>query len=299
MMFCARKPITEYLFVNDSIFVFIQYIINETKKTEMESEYLKEKESETTAWLSVEATGLDVTKARIVKIDILVVRDKKVSKSLNTMVNPTIPIPPETTVVNGITDAMVADAPKFSEISATVMNFISGCDTIGGDAVSFFDLPVLMAEFEREEIPLSFIGKRIIDTHDLYKTYCRSDLMDKLRMRLTPEEYVKLVDYTNRNESCNNDAFYSLMLYRSMVKDFDITDESVDEICGNDSRIDLAGFFKRDKDKNILIKKGKYADMDINDVDTSFFTWMMKNKNLGYDTRDVARRIVLCRNNKG
>lgn len=252
--------------------------------------------SNITAWVSVETTGLETRTARIIKLDILVVSDKKVLKSFNTYINPTIPIPQETTEYNGITDDMVASAPLFAEVANDVSNIIKHCSAIGGDSVLFFDLPVLMAEFERLEMPFSIIGKRIIDTNDIYRKYCRHGLDEKLRERLGEDGYGKLSErISSNNDSYNNDAFKSVMLYRSLVKDFAIEDEDVDEICGNNGRIDLAGFFIRTKDNDVLLARGKYKGMNINDVDPTYFSWMATNENLDSDTRNIASRVFAVR----
>ena len=61
--------------------------------------------------LDTETTGL--YDAQIVEIAII---DRTGQTLLDTFIKPTIPIPPETTAIHGITDAMVATAPTFSEV---------------------------------------------------------------------------------------------------------------------------------------------------------------------------------------
>ena len=61
--------------------------------------------------LDTETTGL--YDAQIVEIAII---DRTGQTLLDTLIEPTIPIPPETTAIHGITDAMVATAPTFSEV---------------------------------------------------------------------------------------------------------------------------------------------------------------------------------------
>ena len=61
--------------------------------------------------LDTETTGL--YDAQIVEIAII---DRTGQTLLDTFIKPTIPIPLETTAIHGITDAMVATAPTFSEV---------------------------------------------------------------------------------------------------------------------------------------------------------------------------------------
>ena len=61
--------------------------------------------------LDTETTGL--YDAEIVEIAVI---DRTGQTLLDTFIKPTIPIPPETTAIHGITDAMVATAPTFPEV---------------------------------------------------------------------------------------------------------------------------------------------------------------------------------------
>lgn len=256
-------------------------------------------ENEKTAWVSVETTGLDVREARVVKIDILVVRDKSVLQSLNTLVNPEIPIPKDASDYNGITDDMVADAPKFSEIATIVLKFLNDCGCIGGDSISFFDLAVLMSEFERLGMEFNVRGKRIVDTNEIYKKCVRRGLDEKLKECLNDEDYEKMSKCVSRNVGAyDNDAFRSLMLYRVLARDYELDDMRVDDICGNVGRIDLAGFFVKDFSGNVLFARGKYSGKNINDVDMSYFQWMCCNPKFNSDTRDIAARIIRARYSK-
>lgn len=63
-------------------------------------------------YLDTETTGLD-DGAEIVDIAAL---DNRGSILLNTLVRPAGPVPAETTAIHGITDAMVSDAPGWTEV---------------------------------------------------------------------------------------------------------------------------------------------------------------------------------------
>jgi DNA polymerase-3 subunit epsilon len=56
-------------------------------------------------------------------------------------VNPTIPIPAQTTAVHGITDEKVAE-PTFNELASQIHNMIKDCD-LGGFNSDRFDIPLL------------------------------------------------------------------------------------------------------------------------------------------------------------
>ena len=57
-------------------------------------------------FFDLETTGIDIGKDRIVEISIFKVFPNGNKESKTWLVNPTIPIPPQTTAVHGIDDAM-------------------------------------------------------------------------------------------------------------------------------------------------------------------------------------------------
>ena len=93
----------------------------------------------------VETTGLDAGYGhRICEIALLRFLRGTVVDSFVSLVNPLRPIAPGASCVNGITDAMVADAPTFADLFPKLLAFI------GDDALVFhnapFDLSFLRAE---------------------------------------------------------------------------------------------------------------------------------------------------------
>ena len=60
--------------------------------------------------------------------------------------NPTIPIPAETTAVHGIDDAKVANEPTFKELANDIKNIMEGSDLAGYNS-NRFDIPLLQKNF--------------------------------------------------------------------------------------------------------------------------------------------------------
>ena len=96
----------------------------------------------------LETTGVQVAKDRIVEISILKVNPDASRESKTWLVNPGMPIPPETSAIHGITDEKVKDAPTFKEIASKVMDMIAGTD-LGGFNSNRFDVPLLAEEILR------------------------------------------------------------------------------------------------------------------------------------------------------
>ncbi|MBO4446566.1 MAG: 3'-5' exonuclease [Bacteroidales bacterium] len=72
------------------------------------------------------------------------------------------PIDPAASAVNGITDDMLTDCPRFSEVAGEVEEWLSGSDLAGFNSAKF-DLPMLSEELERLR---KYEGRRIgVDLH--------------------------------------------------------------------------------------------------------------------------------------
>ena len=98
--------------------------------------------------IDTETTGLDAKSARIVQIGAVRV-DKGLlclSDGYDRLVNPGIPIPPETTAIHGITDAAVEQAPKFADIAVEVQGLLTG-QIVVGHTIGF-DLAMFEREFK-------------------------------------------------------------------------------------------------------------------------------------------------------
>ena len=96
----------------------------------------------------LETTGVDVTQDRIVEIAILKVHPDGTKEEYKKRVNPTIPIPNETSLIHGIYEKDIKDAPTFAEIANEVADFIGNSDLAGYNS-NKFDIPVLAEEFLR------------------------------------------------------------------------------------------------------------------------------------------------------
>jgi DNA polymerase-3 subunit epsilon len=110
------------------------------------------------ALLDVETTGRDSGSDRIVEIGIVYGRAGEVFNRRSWLVNPGQPISEEVRAVHGISDEMVADKPRFSEIAAEVAEALAGVVPAAYNAG--FDRGFILAEFERaglgrEQLPPS------------------------------------------------------------------------------------------------------------------------------------------------
>ena len=99
-------------------------------------------------FFDLETTGVNVAKDSIVEISILKVFPNGNKESKTWLVNPEMPIPPETTAVHGITDEKVANEPTFKQLSKDIYSMIKGSDLAGFNS-DRFDIPLLAEEMLR------------------------------------------------------------------------------------------------------------------------------------------------------
>ena len=100
------------------------------------------------AFFDLETTGLDTATERIVEVGIVTYRDGRLAERWGQLINPGIPIPPESTNTHHITDEMVKDEPLFHEVKWEVWSRLRDKIMVAYNGQSF-DKPMLDAEFAR------------------------------------------------------------------------------------------------------------------------------------------------------
>ena len=87
----------------------------------------------------LETTGISHKNDEVVEISAVKVQGGKVVDEFTTLVNPGIPISPQASAVNGITDEMVADSPRFDTVLKDFLDF-AGDMVLVGHNIANFDL---------------------------------------------------------------------------------------------------------------------------------------------------------------
>ena len=102
----------------------------------------------------LETTGTNISQDRIVEMALIkILPDGSVEKK-ERRINPTIPIPEESSLIHGIYDDDVKEAPTFKQIAKSLAQFLEGCD-LGGYNLTKFDVPVIAEEFIHEHADFS------------------------------------------------------------------------------------------------------------------------------------------------
>jgi len=102
-------------------------------------------------YYDTETTGVKADKDKIIEI---AAYDPYNDRSFVSLVNPQMPIPPESTQIHNITDAMVANAPSFAEVGKQFVAFCSGDVALIAHNNDAFDKLFLEAEYARASLEL-------------------------------------------------------------------------------------------------------------------------------------------------
>ncbi len=95
----------------------------------------------------LETTGAKTPPCRITEIGAYRVSRGEIVAEFQTLVNPETPIPPFISELTGITDRMVREAPKFSEVAAEFLDFIGDSVLVAHNA--HFDMRFLNHEISK------------------------------------------------------------------------------------------------------------------------------------------------------
>ncbi len=187
------------------------YFVNDTAGA-LYGNYNEDFDEETIVF-DIETTGLSVKNCRITEIGAVKVKGGEVVDVFNTFVNPEIPIPEDIVTLTGITDEMVADAPKIREALEAFFDFIGDRQTDKKKLLvahnASFDMGFI--RYAADECGLEFKNP-YLDTVALSR-YINPDL--KKHKLDTLAEYYGLGDF-NHHRACD-DAAMLAAIYVKMI----------------------------------------------------------------------------------
>jgi DNA polymerase-3 subunit epsilon len=98
-------------------------------------------------FVDLETTGGNAARDRITEVGLVRLKDGELIDEWSSLVNPERPIPAYIEAFTGISNEMVADAPRFAEIAALVLQKLQGAVFVAHNAR--FDYSFLRSEFQR------------------------------------------------------------------------------------------------------------------------------------------------------
>tara|TARA_B100000795_G_C22797597_1_gene440158 strand:+ start:212 stop:985 length:774 start_codon:yes stop_codon:yes gene_type:complete len=244
-------------------------------------------------FFDLETTGINIAVDRIVEISILKVFPNGNKESHTWRVNPTIPIPAETTAVHGITDQMVANEPVFKALSKKVYDLIKDSD-LGGFNSNRFDIPLLAEELLRAEVDFDMKKNLAIDVQTIfhkkekrtleaaYKFYCDKTLVDA------------------HSAAADTNATYEVLKAQlSRYEDLENNMTSLAEFSAHRKFADFAGYIGYDKEDREVFSFGKHKGTLVATVlekEPGYFGWLL-NADFPLYTKKVLTKIKLSKLN--
>lgn len=125
--------------------------------------------------LDLETTGLWIEKDKIIEVGLVRCAVDGTRRSWVKRVNPGILIPGPVSVLTGIRNEDVKDAPAFAEIADEISAFIGDADFAGFN-IERFDLPLLEREFFDAGKRFEWRHRTIYDAQKIYHIHEKRDL---------------------------------------------------------------------------------------------------------------------------
>ncbi len=240
-------------------------------------------------FFDLETTGIDVARDRIVEISVLKVFPNGNKESKTWLVNPTIPIPEQSTAIHGITNEKVANEPTFAELAPHVYNMIKDSDLAGFNS-DRFDIPLLAEEMLRAEVDFDMKNRVSVDVQTIfhkkeertlsaaYKFYCNESL-----------------ENAHSAEADTNATYEILKAQLDRYEDLENNIKTLSEFTTRKKSVDFAGFIALNKEGKEVFSFGKHKGVlveEVLDKEPGYFGWI-QNADFPLYTKKVLTAIKL------
>lgn len=252
-------------------------------------------------FFDLEATGTNISQDRIIEIAVIKVMPNGETIRKHNLINPTIPIPAESTAIHGITDDDVKDKPQFKEVAKEYARLFEGAD-LAGFSIYKFDVPMLVEEFLRADVEFDYSRKRIIDSQRIFH------LMEKRTLSAAYQFYCN--KELNNSHTAEADTEASLEVLLAQIQRYEnqpVTDNHgtrMGEIRNDmdvlaqltaSQVVDLAGRMIKAANGDIIWNFGKHKGKGVLAVlkeEPAYYDWIM-NGDFSLDTKRKLTEIKL------
>lgn len=222
----------------------------------------------------IESTGVSPRKDRIIELAAIKLMPDGEEISKCWLMNPGIPIPPETTAIHGISDEIVKDCPTFADKAEEIFEFFRGCDLSGFNA-DRFDIPCLEEEFARVGMAFAPSARKHVDVQRIYHKKEPRDLSAAVRFYLGRNH-----DGAHGAEADTRATLEVLKAQMAKYSDLPATVDEMDEylVPHDPMNADRAGTL-RWKDGELTINFGKKKGESLKKLllnEPNYLKWILK-----------------------
>ena len=237
----------------------------------------------------IEGTGLDLRSDRIIELAATRVEPDGSRVSRRWLMNPAIPIPPESTAIHGYSGADVCGLPTFQGLALEIFDFFFPCDLCGFN-LGHYDIPILHEEFKRAGIDFSADDRLVLDVQRIFHAFAPRDLPAAVRFFCPPghppaegaEESVRAILDVLAGQCARYPGLPGT--FAGLAREFDRRDRANADLSGRlrwaDGEIVLNFGRKRGTPLRVLREK-----------DPGFLKWIVKG-DFPFDTRAIAENAL-------
>ncbi len=234
----------------------------------------------------LEATHLEISKSRIISIGTLKIYPDGSSESKYKLINPTIPIPPESTAIHNISDEDVKDSPTFKNVAKAMHEFFEGCD-IGGYNNNSYDNQLLQEEFFKCGFDFPNPERVLsIDACTIFKKFEKRDLASALKFFCGKE-----MENAHNAEADNN---ATVEIFSGQLNKYsELQGKTVKELsdfCKQDNRVDWAGRIIRNENGEYIYNFGTAKGTKVKE-NVGFGNWVF-GKDFPETFKELIRKIL-------
>jgi DNA polymerase-3 subunit epsilon len=226
------------------------------------------------AIFDLEATGLNISKERIVEIAILKINPDGSEERFKSLVNPEMVISEEVIKIHGISNEDVQDSPTFKELAPRIVEFIENADLAGYNS-NKFDIPLLAEELIRVGSEFDLSKRHFVDVQNIfhkmeqrtlsaaYQFYCNKELIDA--------------------HDAMNDTNATWEVLKSQLEKYDNLETNIPylakfSLAGNLKTLDFAGRLVVNEDGEGVYNFGKHKGKtvkEVHQIEPGYYSWFI------------------------
>jgi DNA polymerase-3 subunit epsilon len=254
------------------------------------------------AFFDIEATGLNVTRDRIVEISVLKILTNGTRELRTWLVNPDYPICDEASKIHGYSNDDLTDKSTFKQVAKEISRFFTNCDLAGYNSLKF-DIPMLVEEFLRADVDFEVKNRKLVDVQNIFM---------KMEQRTLKAASLFYLDKELVNaHAAEADTIATFEILEAQLDKYEgakFTDrdgnvstpvindvQALQEFSNFNKNADLMGQFIFNKEGKEIINFGKHKGKTVEEVfikEPSYYSWIMKSDFPQY-TKNLLTNIKL------
>ena len=224
------------------------------------------------AIFDLEATGLNISKERIVAIAIIKLHPNGIEERFYSLVNPEMHIPDDVIKIHHITNEDVKDAPTFAALASTIETFIGDSDLVGYNS-NKFDIPLLAEEFARISSSFDLSKRKFVDVQNIFHK------MEQRTLAAAVQFYCKK-ELTNWHDAMV-DTEATLDVLKAQLDKYPTLEKNIDflsKFSQQSEFVDFAGRLSRNDKGDCTYNFGKHKGKSIQEVqaiEPGYYSWFI------------------------